>query len=89
LPYFNLLINKEIVLPLSSPYFLTAGLGFALFVGLLSGSYPALYLSSFSPSQILKGTYQNTLSATFFRKFLVVFQFTIAVILIIGTLIVS
>jgi putative ABC transport system permease protein len=89
LPYFNLMVNKEIALPISSAFFWVLGLGFALFIGILSGSYPALYLSSFSPIQILNRTYQNTLSAIFFRKVLIVFQFTIAVILIIGTLIVS
>lgn len=89
LPYFNFLINKEITLPFGSTYFWSIGIGFALFIGLLAGSYPALYLSSFSPIRVLKGTYQNTLSVVFFRKLLVVFQFTIAVILIIGTMIVS
>ncbi len=89
LPYFNLLINKEISLPFSSPYFWSIGIGVALLIGLLAGSYPALYLSSFSPIRVLKGTYQNSLSAAIFRKFLVVFQFTIAVAFIIGTMIVS
>lgn len=89
LPYFNVLINKEISLPLESPYFWAIGIGYALGIGLLSGSYPAFYLSSFNPIRVLKGTYQNTLSATFFRKSLVVFQFTITVVLIIGTMIVS
>ncbi|MEO9869607.1 FtsX-like permease family protein [Ekhidna sp.] len=89
LPYFNLLTSKDIIMPLSSPYFWAFGLGFAVLVGLLSGSYPALYLSSFNATQVLKGTYQNTLSAVLFRKFLVVFQFTIAMILIIGTLIIA
>lgn len=89
LPYFNSLTNKEIVMPLTSAYFWVSGAGFAIVIGLLSGSYPALYLSSFNATQVLKGTYQNTLSAALFRKFLVVFQFTISITLIISTLIIS
>jgi ABC-type antimicrobial peptide transport system permease subunit len=67
LPYFNSLTNKEIVMPLTSAYFWVSGAGFAIVIGLLSGSYPALYLSSFNATQVLKGTSQNTLSAALFR----------------------
>lgn len=89
LPYFNILTSKEIDLPFSEPVFWVGGLGFALITGLISGSYPALYLSSFNAIQALKGTFQTALSAVFFRKVLVVFQFTISVTLIIGTIIIS
>jgi ABC-type antimicrobial peptide transport system permease subunit len=89
LPYFNILTNKEIVLQVWEPAFWLGGLGFAFVTGLISGSYPALYLSSFNAIQALKGTFQTALSAVFFRKTLVVFQFTISVILIIGTIIIS
>ncbi len=89
LPYFNVLTSKEIELPFGSSTFWMFGVGLSLFIGLVSGSYPSFYLSSFNATQVLKGTYQNSLSAAFFRKFLVAFQFTIAVILIIGTLIVT
>ncbi len=89
LPYFNVLTNKQIELLLTEPAFWMGGLGFAFITGLISGSYPALYLSSFNAIQALKGTFQTTLSAVFFRKVLVVFQFTISVTLIIGTIIIS
>ena len=89
LPYFNTLLNNEITIPLTYPAFWAAGIGFTLLIGVLAGSYPAFYLSSFKPTQILKRSYQNTLSAVFLRKFLVVFQFTIAVVFIIGTMVVS
>ena len=89
LPYFNVLTNKEIIPPVSEPAFWLGGLCFAFITGLISGSYPALYLSSFNAIEALKGTFQTALSAVFFRKVLVVFQFTISVTLIIGTLIIS
>ena len=89
LPYFNILTSKEIDLPFFEPVFWMGGLGFAFITGLISGSYPALYLSSFNAILALKGTFQTALSAVFFRKVLVVFQFTISVTLIIGTIIIS
>ena len=89
LPWFNLLTSKEIPYPFGSVYYWLVGLGFSTVVGLFSGSYPAIYLSSFNAIQVLKGTYQNALTAVFFRKVLVVFQFTISVALIIGTLVIN
>ncbi|MFK7952186.1 MAG: FtsX-like permease family protein, partial [Ekhidna sp.] len=55
MPFFNDLTNKDIAMPLVSGYYWLFGLGFALFIGLLSGSYPAIYLSSFNAIQVLKG----------------------------------
>lgn len=89
LPFFNALTNKSIAMPLGDIKYWLLGFGFTFVVGLLSGSYPAIYLSSFNAIQVLKGTYQNALSAVLFRKFLVVFQFTIAISLIIGTMVIS
>ena len=67
---------------------LQAGLGICVVTGLLAGSYPALYLSSFAPVQVLKGSRPAGKGATATRKVLVVLQFTFSVSLIIGTLVV-
>ena len=88
LPEFNLLANKEMVLPFSSIYFWMSGIAFVLFTGLLAGSYPAIYLSSFRPVAVLKGTFKTSLSASALRKGLVIFQFTVSVILMVSTLVV-
>ncbi|MGB3466076.1 MAG: ABC transporter permease [Cyclobacteriaceae bacterium] len=89
IPYFNHLVNKEISIPLDTWRYWSYGLALVFGVGILAGSYPSLYLSSFRPIQVLKGTYQNHLSAVFFRKGMVVFQFTISIALIIGTMVIA
>lgn len=86
LPYFNELANKNVLLPITSFSFWFAIIGFIIFTGLLAGSYPALYLSSFRPLEVLKGTFKSSKSAITFRKGLVVLQFTVSVALIIGTI---
>jgi len=86
LPFFNDLAKKHMSIPWSSPLFWMAGLLFTLLTGLLAGSYPALYLSSFRPIKVLKGTFRVGKLATVPRKVLVVVQFTVSVILIIGTI---
>jgi len=87
LSWFNNIAGKEISIPWSNSMFWVAGLGFTILTGLLSGSYPSIYLSSFRPLKTLKGTSQiNRTSIT--RQVLVVTQFTISITLIIGTLIV-
>ncbi|MEP1095790.1 MAG: ABC transporter permease [Cyclobacteriaceae bacterium] len=86
LPQFNLLADKQMTLPFDSINFWMLGMLFVLFTGLLAGSYPALYLSSFRPVQVLKGTFKTSLSASVLRKGLVIFQFTVSVILIVSTL---
>ncbi len=88
LPAFNTLADKKIEFPWASGYFWGASLLFVLFTALLAGSYPALYLSSFQPVKVLKGTFRVGRYAALPRKVLVVLQFTVSVALIIGTTIV-
>jgi len=88
LPWFNQVAGKKMEVLWSSPIFWLAGIGFSLLTGLLAGSYPAFYLSSFQPVQVLKGTFRAGRLAALPRKVLVVVQFTVSVTLIIGTIIV-
>jgi ABC-type antimicrobial peptide transport system permease subunit len=89
LPQFNLLTEKHIRIPFNSGIFWLSTAGLLLIIGLVSGSYPALYLSSFNPIGVLKGTLKINRSALWFRKVLVVFQFSVSIILIIGTIVIS
>jgi putative ABC transport system permease protein len=88
LPAFNALTTSVIVLPWSSATFWGVMLSYVLLTGLLAGSRPAFYLSSFRPVQVLKGAMQTGRAATLPRKILVVLQFTCSVALIISTVIV-
>lgn len=88
LPSFNEVADKKIGLPWFNPLFWGTSLVFIFITGLLAGSYPALYLSSFRPLQVLKGTFKVGRFASAPRKVLVVIQFTVSVMLIIGTIIV-
>lgn len=88
LPFFNGLTDKVMSIPWSNPLFWALILGFAFLTGLVSGSYPAFYLSAFEPVKVLKGTFRAGRFATLPRKVLVVAQFTVSVALITGTLIV-
>lgn len=88
LPFFNQIADKEMTMPWLNPYFWQLGLGFTLVTGLISGSYPAFYLSSFQPIKTLKGTFRAGALANLPRKILVVVQFTVSIALIIGTIIV-
>jgi putative ABC transport system permease protein len=89
LPVFNAMTDKNIVLPVSNALFWLQLTALTLITGCLSGSYPALYLSSFRPVAVLKGVLKTGMGAVLFRKGLVVFQFTLSIILIIGTIIVT
>jgi putative ABC transport system permease protein len=88
LPFFNLVADKKISFPWDHPLFWIMGLCFSLITGLIAGSYPALYLSSFQPVKVLKGVFRVGRFASVPRKILVVLQFTVSVTLIIGTIIV-
>ncbi|MFD0793949.1 ABC transporter permease [Mucilaginibacter litoreus] len=86
---FNTLTQKQLFIPYSNPSFWLIVFGFILLTGLLAGSYPALYLSSFAPVKVLKGTFKAANAAISPRKILVVTQFTFAIVLIICTIIVK
>jgi ABC-type antimicrobial peptide transport system permease subunit len=88
LPVFSTLIGQQITLDLSSVWFWLAVLGFILFTGLLAGSYPAFYLSSFPPVKVLKGIFRTKQTLVSPRKILVVVQFTVACALIASTMII-
>jgi putative ABC transport system permease protein len=90
LPLFNTLSGKQIESAWrNDPTLLFVFIGLALLVGLFSGIYPALFLSSFQPIRILQGTLRSSRSNPLLRKALVVFQFSLSLFLIIGTFIIS
>jgi ABC-type antimicrobial peptide transport system permease subunit len=89
LPAFNSLVEKQLSVNIFNPVHLISLLSIALICGLIAGSYPAFYLSSFNPIYVLKGIkIKNSSSAGFIRKSLVVIQFTISVVLIISTIVI-
>ena len=85
LPDFNLLTQKQLSIQWTDPFFLVTLLGFTLLTGLVTGSHPALFLSSLSPVRVLKGLFIAHSGATTFRKGLVVLQFSLSLILIVST----
>ncbi len=86
LPWFNGIADKQIVMPWQNVYFWSACLGFVSLTGIVAGSYPAFYLSSFQAVRVLKGTFKAGRLASMPRRVLVVLQFTVSVTLIIGTI---
>ena len=89
LPSFNALAGKSLpARSLARPGYLLAFLGVAIAAGLLSGSYPALFLSSFRPARVLRGTLRTGAKSGLFRKALIVTQFGLAVVVLVGTLVV-
>jgi len=88
LPWFNNLAAKEMIMPWDDTYFWLISIGFIFITGLLAGSYPAFYLSSFKPVKVLKGTFRIGHLAAIPRKTLVVMQFTVSVALIISTIVI-
>ncbi|MBU8892302.1 MAG: ABC transporter permease [Bacteroidales bacterium] len=83
LPSINNLTGKVLDISYSNPEFVIGIFVILIFTGIVSGSYPAFYLSSFIPVNVLKGNVKS--GSTLFRKVLVIFQFSLSVILIIGT----
>ena len=88
LPYFNNLLGTTLELNLlSNWYSIPVLLLFTLVVGLMSGSYPAFFLSSINPYEVLKGSVSNSVKNGKLRKVLVVFQFAVSILLIVGTIV--
>ena len=88
LPPFNTLVEKKLLLGLNQPLHILALLSIVMVCGLVAGSYPALYLSSFNPVTVFKGLKIKGGSASVIRKGLVILQFTISIVLIISTIII-
>jgi putative ABC transport system permease protein len=88
-PSFSELVNQRLSVNYGSLNFWLSALAFVLFTGIMAGSYPALFLSSFVPVKVLKGTFKKAQAAISPRKILVIIQFSIAIILIISTLIIN
>lgn len=88
LPLFNQLTGKQLVLPTTSLPFWAMLLGLDVLVGIVAGSYPALFLSSLQPLGVLKTTFRLGNGARAFRRGLVVLQFILSMLLIVGTVVV-
>jgi putative ABC transport system permease protein len=88
LPSFNVLANKNLTLTFS-PAIVGALLGLAMIVGLLAGAYPAFMLSAFNPAVVIKGNFGGSAKGSWLRSSLVVFQFWISIVLMVGTLVVG
>ena len=88
LPYFNRLTDKDMSIQAANPVFWIIMILFTVVTGLLAGSYPAFYLSSFNPVRVLKGNLKAGKLSSLPRKILVVLQFASSVVLMIGTIIV-
>jgi len=89
LPLFNQMSGKELTFSAHTLIWLLPSLiGAVLFIGFLAGSYPAFFLSGFQPIEVLKGKLATGFKGSFLRSFLVVFQFSISIFLIIGTLVI-
>ena len=88
LPFYNHLVDKELFIPYVSLQFWIFSLAIILVTGVVAGSYPAFYLSSFQPVKVLKGKVQAGKGASTPRKVLVTLQFGFSILLIIGTLVI-
>ncbi len=88
LPFFNDVADKRMSVLWNSPLFWALSVGFSFITGLIAGSYPAFYLSSFQPVKVLKGTFRAGRMASLPRRVLVVIQFAVSVVFIIGTIVV-
>jgi putative ABC transport system permease protein len=89
LQYFSSISGKIISIPWTEWWFVPSLLGLAVLVGVIAGIYPSFYLSSFKPIQVLKGTLTQGAKSSPLRSSLVIFQFTISIILLIGTMVIQ
>jgi putative ABC transport system permease protein len=89
MPLFNMLSGKDLVLNYADPLLISGVLGITCFTGLLAGSYPAFFLSSFKPSSVLKGNLFSATKGISLRKGLVLFQFTLSVIVILCAFVIN
>lgn len=87
--WFNALTAIKIQIDITNPFFVLKFVGVLALVTILAGVYPALYLSSFSPIKILKGLKIGSGKEVFFRKSLVVFQFTISIVMLVAMIVIS
>jgi putative ABC transport system permease protein len=88
LPLYNIFINKQLTINYASPLLWSLGIGLVLVTGLLAGSYPAFYLSSFKPIKVLKGKLVAGKNASVPRQVMVTLQFGFSILLIIGTIVI-
>jgi putative ABC transport system permease protein len=88
LPVFNTIVAKHLTIGLNKPQHIYSLVAIAVICGLVAGSYPALYLSSFNPIMVFKGFNLKGTAPVYIRKGLVILQFTISIFLIIGTIVI-
>ncbi|QDK83685.1 FtsX-like permease family protein [Spirosoma sp. KCTC 42546] len=88
LPAFNTLTGKLLTIPYNEPIYWAILLGLLVLTSFVAGSYPALFLSSLNPIRVLKSSIRFSSGTTFFRQGLVVFQFGLSVLLIVGTIVI-
>ncbi len=88
LPFFNEITDKSVKLDFTNPVFVGGTLMIALACGLMAGSYPAFFLSSFNPLAILKNNAQTSLSGNGLRRVLVVVQFVTSIVLVTGSIVI-
>jgi putative ABC transport system permease protein len=90
LPFFNEVTGKTISFGAENiEYFILALISITILTGLIAGSYPAFYLSSFQPAQVLKGKFNLSGTSGWLRQGLVIFQFMIAITLVCGMIVIS
>jgi putative ABC transport system permease protein len=88
LPSYNLMVGKELDIDYTNPWLWASATGIVLITGIVAGSYPAFYLSSFQPVTVLKGPVKTSRGGSMPRKILVTLQFGFSIFLIIGTLVI-